>query len=337
LESRISFYVGNVGSGAEVRARAAVDIALWDLAGRITDRTLAQLIGTTMRDDVRAYNTCAGPFYMRRTTGQRSSNWGIGAGSGRDDLWSFLHEADALAEDLLASGIGAMKIWPLDLLAESTRGRPPEPEELKRALEPLRRIRAAVGERIEIMIEMHALWTLEGATAVLPHLEEFGLRWVEDPVRMHRADDLERLRAVTSIPLAGGETVGGLDSAEMLIQRVLVDVLITHIGCNGGVGDTLALADATRQAGIGFSLHDCSGPVVLASSAQLAVTQPHVDLQETTRAYYGTWYPELVSTLPRLEHGRIRPADGPGHGLSLRDDLDRSFTVTRELAGAPAL
>jgi L-alanine-DL-glutamate epimerase-like enolase superfamily enzyme len=331
LEADQRFYVGSVGSGAEVRARSAVDLALWDLAARARGVPLHEFVAPAAAGRVRAYNTCAGPRYMRQTTGQRSANWGLGEPS--DDLWAFLHEPDRLAEDLLSEGMAAMKIWPLDLLAEQTGGRTPRPADVRAALEPLRKIRTAVGTGMDIMVEMHALWDGAAAAAILPELEEFGVAWVEDPVRMHRLADLELIRSATHVPIAGGETLGGAEAADAVATSGLIDVLITDLGWNGGIGEALRLARTTRDAGVGFALHDCSGPVVLAASTHLALTQPHVTFQETTRAYLRSWYPELVCGLPEVAGGSVAPAPGAGHGIALRDDLDGRMAVTRRLSG----
>jgi L-alanine-DL-glutamate epimerase-like enolase superfamily enzyme len=77
-----------------------------------------------------------------------------------DDLNGFLNNADELAEDLLAEGITAMKIWPFDLAAEANDGQYISSVELKRALEPFEKIRKRVGDKIDIMVEFHSMWQL---------------------------------------------------------------------------------------------------------------------------------------------------------------------------------
>jgi L-alanine-DL-glutamate epimerase-like enolase superfamily enzyme len=261
---------------------------------------------------------------MRDVTGQRSANWGLpddGQRQPYDDLWAFLHQADRLAEDLLAHGVSAMKIWPFDQHAEATNGRSISPAQLATALEPIRRIRDAVGDRMQIMIEMHGLWDPEPAARILSELEKLDVAWAEDPIAAHRVDELAALRAGANVPIAAGETVGTTDGAAALVRRHAVDVLITDLGWGGGVSGALAQGEIAANAGIGFALHDCSGPVVLATSVQLATCLPPVAIQETTRSYYAGWYPDLVTGLPRLAGGRIFAGDRPGHGVTLRPEL----------------
>jgi L-alanine-DL-glutamate epimerase-like enolase superfamily enzyme len=331
-----AFYVGTTGSGVEVRARSAIDIALWDLASRARGVSLATLAGDPQRGDLPVYNTCAGPHYMRDPTGQRSLNWGLPSDGQRhryDDLWSFLNQADRLADDLLADGISAMKIWPFDSPAEATRGESISASAMAAALAPVRRIREAVGDRMQILIEMHGLWQPRPAAQILGELEHYDVMWAEDPIPPHRIEELAALRAGCRIPIAAGETVGTTDGAAALVRGHAVDVLITDLGWCGGVSGALAQASLAATAGIGFALHDCSGPVVLATSVHLATCLPHMAIQETTRSYYADWYPALVTGLPRLENGRIFARQDLGHGLTLRPDLRARPDLSHRLTG----
>ncbi len=110
-------------TGAEYRAASAVDIALWDIFGKVCDQPVHQMLGGLCRDKLRIYNTCAGYKYVRSTNIKPVSNWNLGeAGGPFEDLDGFMNRADALAENLLESGIAAMKIWPFDPAAIENQG-----------------------------------------------------------------------------------------------------------------------------------------------------------------------------------------------------------------------
>ncbi len=81
--------------------------------------------------------------------------------------------ADAVAESLLESGITAMKIWPFDPAAIENDGMSISPRQLKAALEPFEKIRRAVGDRMEIMVEFHCLWNLPMAKKLAKWLEPY--------------------------------------------------------------------------------------------------------------------------------------------------------------------
>ena len=96
-------------TGVEYRAASAIDIALWDLFGKVCHQPVHQMLGGLCRDKQRIYNTCAGYQYVRSTNIKPVSNWNLGVSDGPyEDLDGFMNRADAVAESLLESGISAM-------------------------------------------------------------------------------------------------------------------------------------------------------------------------------------------------------------------------------------
>jgi L-alanine-DL-glutamate epimerase-like enolase superfamily enzyme len=79
-----------------------------------------------------------------------------------------------------------------------------------------------------------------------------------------------------------------------------------------------AIAEAWH---VPVAFHDCSGPVVLAASTHLAVNVRNCFIQEMVRAFYYGWYRELVTPLPPIDNGMIRPPAAPGHGLKLLPEI----------------
>ncbi|MES1148853.1 MAG: mandelate racemase/muconate lactonizing enzyme family protein, partial [Bradyrhizobium guangdongense] len=101
-------------TGVEYRAASAIDIALWDIFGKVCGQPVHQMLGGLCRDKQRIYNTCAGTRYVRSTNISPVANWNRDDQGQYEDLDAFMTRADALAESLLESGISAMKIWPFD-------------------------------------------------------------------------------------------------------------------------------------------------------------------------------------------------------------------------------
>lgn len=311
-------YVGFHGSSAEQRGRSAVDIALWDLWGHATNQPLCQLLGGAVRDDIRVYNTCAGNRYALDNPVHDSANFGLGKqASPYEDLDAFLHRADELALSLLEMGITGMKIWPFDFAAEASHGAYISPAELDSALEPFRKIREAVGDGMDVMAELHALWNLPMAKKLCGALEQFEPLWVEDPVLLDQLDSIGAVQAATPLMIATGETLGGRGQFKQLLQGQGCGMAILDLSWCGGISEARKVAAMAEAFHVSVAFHDCTGPVVLAASTHMALNARNCFVQELVRAYYFGWYPELVTTLPPLNQGRITVPDGPGLGLAL--------------------
>jgi len=326
-------YVGFNGSSAEQRGRSAVDIALWDLWGQACGQPIHQLLGGAVRDDIRVYNTCAGYQYVRHKPVQGTENFGLGAAEGPyEDLEAFLERADELAASLLEMGIDGMKIWPFDFAAEASSGAYLSAADLNKALEPFARVRKAVGSRMDLMCELHGLWNLPTAKAILHALEPYAPLWVEDPVFMDHLESLGTLQAGSHLMIATGETLGGRAQYKDLLQRGGAGMAIADVAWCGGISEArriAALAD-TWHAAVAF--HDCTGPVVLAASTHLALNARNCFIQEIVRAFYFGWYGELVTALPPLCEGRISAPPGAGLGLKLNAERFKAKDVHRRVS-----
>jgi galactonate dehydratase len=329
-------YVGFRSTGVETRAASAIDIALWDLFGKVTGQPIWQLLGGRTRDSIRTYNTCAGSHYVRTTGGQSTSNWGRGAtpARGLDDLDAFMTRADELAIDLLESGIDAMKIWPFDPAAERSGGLAISPAEMRTALEPFERIRKAVGDRMDIMVEFHSLWQLPPAIRIAEALAPYDTFWHEDPIRMDSLGSLRRYAERSRAPLCASETLASRWAFRDLLETGAAGVIMLDIGWCGGLSEARKVAAMAEAWHLPVAPHDCTGPVVLTASTHLCLNAPNALVQESVRAFYTGWYRDLVTALPPVSAGKITVPEGPGLGLELHPDLDRRMTITRRRSDA---
>jgi L-alanine-DL-glutamate epimerase-like enolase superfamily enzyme len=315
--------LGFNGTGAETRGNSAIDIALWDLFGKAVGQPIHQLLGGRVRDRIRIYNTCAGYEYGRGPY-HEPRDGGVPPGEGvgpYEDLHAFLHRPEELAESLLEQGITAMKIWPFDLIAQETGGRFITGPQLTAGLEPLRRIREAVGNRIDVMLEFHGLWNRPSAMRICAAADEFDPYWFEDLMRADDYDGLQRIAASTSTPLTLSENLAGLTTFRNLMNSGAVGVAMVDVGWVGGITESRRIAALAAAHQLPVAPHDCTGPVVLTASTHLSLHLPNALIQETVRAYYTTWYQDLVTALPSISDGEITPPEGPGLGLEINPDL----------------
>ena len=343
---------GPGGIGVESRALSAVDMALWDLLGHKTGLPLHALLGGAVRPRIRAYNTCGGPEYggppmvpgadmrglptdaashdaLRRDATDRASH----SGRAFEDLQAFHDEPERLAEELLDMGFHAMKIWPLDPIANATDGRMPSDAQIREGLLPLRRIRQRHGDRIEIALEMHGRWDLPAAIRIAAAAEEYRPLWFEDPIPIDDLDALARFVASTRIPTLAGESLGPFQPYGPLLDTGLGIVSADPSYC-GGVTGLRRVADLAGLRLRSLNTHDCQGPVNLAISVHVALHADAAGLTEMVRAFYFGWYEEFVTGQPAFEGGWLRPADAPGHGVRLRPEIRPALRKQESHLGA---
>jgi L-alanine-DL-glutamate epimerase-like enolase superfamily enzyme len=214
-----------------------------------------------------------------------------------------------------------MKIWPFDFAAEVSGGMYISAAELDRALEPFRKIRKAVGDRIDIMVELHSLWNLPAAKRIFRALEEFEPFWFEDPIKMTSAADLAELAASTPVPICASETLATRSAFRELFEHHAVGVAMLDLSWVGGLSEARKIAAMAETWHLPVAPHDCTGPVVYTASVHLSLNATNALIQESVRAFYTGWYRELVTELPRIEQGYVYPMTGPGLGTRLLPEV----------------
>lgn len=328
-QAHLTGYIGFVGASAEMRGRSAVDIALWDILGQSAGLPLCDLLGGRVREQIRVYNTCAGYSYVQTRPTQGTDNFGLAATRGDyEDLDAFLNRADELAQSLLEMDITAMKIWPFDYAAEASSGQWIGADDLKRGLEPFEKIRAAVGDRMEIAAELHSLWSRPMAVKIANALEDIQPMWVEDPVFMDHLASIGEVAAATSCPIAVGETRGSVTDFRQLYELEALSMAIMDVTWCGGVSVAKRVATMGESYHLPVAFHDCTGPVALLVSTHLALNARNCWVQEMVRAFYYGWYHRFVTDLPPIEKGMITIPGGPGLGTALQPDLKTRHGVS---------
>ena len=213
-----------------------------------------------------------------------------------------------------------MKIWPFDPAAHANDGLYITPAEMKKAIEPFEKIRKAVGDKMEIMVEFHSLWNLPTAKKIARALEPYKPTWYEDPIRMNSPQALAEYARSTDVWVCASETLGSRFPYKDMLDRDAMHVVMADLCWTGGLTEGRKIAAMAETYHRPFAPHDCIGPVGFIAGIHASFSQPNTLIQESVRAFYTGWYKELV-TDDAGHRGRLRAADGRAgarHGASAR-------------------
>jgi L-alanine-DL-glutamate epimerase-like enolase superfamily enzyme len=299
-------------AGAEMRALSALDIACWDLKGRVADEPIYQLLGGKAREKIPTYNTSY------------------------EQEYNFMTEPVSLAESLLEQGITSMKIWPFDASAEKTRGPRISTEDVEAGLEPIRRIRESVGDKMDIALEFHGLWSITPAEKIIRAAQEYDPLWVEDVIRKGDLEAYTRLSEVTDIPLCVSERLIGRYEFQQALRTGAVDIVMPDPCWTGGISEARAIADMAESHQLPVAPHNSGGPVLHFVDAHLSATIPNLYAMETIRDRYNGWHRNLVTESLSVKDGMLPIPEGPGLGTKFNESLlDHRDTQVRrtELEG----
>lgn len=302
-------YVGFRSSGVEIRAASAIDIALWDIFGKVTGQPIHQLLGGLSRQSIRTYNTCAGYTYNKSGARRYIGDADEAKEGPYEDQLAFHRDAGALAESLLSEGITAMKIWPFDPFAVASGGNFIHAGDLDKALEPFRQIRDAVGDRMEIMVEFHSMWDLTSALAIARELKAFRPFWSEDPIKMMNPQALAVYARQSGIPVCASETMATRAQFLDVLRADASDYVMLDISWCGGLSEAKRSPPWPRHSSVPLRRTIVPGRWFCSFHSPVA-QRAECDLSESVRAYYTSWYRDLVTVMPRIENGVIYPFEG---------------------------
>ena len=283
LVERLRLYtrrrLGEQWVGAQ--ARSAVEIALWDLAGRAAGRSVSSVIGR-FRDRVAVYASSA---FLEEGSAQ--------------------YHADLLAP-LLERGVTMVKVrtgpeWQADLAT-------------------LGELRMILGPDIEMMVDASETYTLPTARILAGELAKHDIRWIEEPIPQGERAAIEALVAHSPVPVAYGEHLYGLHDAIDAMRRRQLDVLQPDAAVSGGISEAKRMAEAAAAFGVRVVPHICAGPIALAANLHLAATVPAIRCVEYPPSLLTVWTTLGTGAalgLDAITDGTIAIPDGPGLGVAL--------------------
>ena len=280
-------------------ALSAIEMALWDIAGKATQQPIYNLLGGRCHEKLRAY------AYMPT-----------------DGVWENPARAGEIAVKLVEEGNTACKIDPFMPYFPLPRDFPLKT--IKHAAKIFAEMRAAVGDELEIGIGTHGQFSTAGAIRVAKVFEEYNPFWFEEPVPPENVDEMARVAAHTSIPIASGERLVTLYEFSELLEKQAAQIIQLDVGQCGGILEAKKIAAIAEAHYAMIAPHMYVGPVAAAAAVQVDTCSPNFLIQE----YNGGDLHEALFKEPiRFADGFIEPPTTPGLGLELDDEAVQRHLV----------
>jgi L-alanine-DL-glutamate epimerase-like enolase superfamily enzyme len=312
--------------GAELRAISAIDVALWDILGQVCKQPIYRLLGGPVRDRIPVYNSCGNPSYGPAPAGQRKGGgWPgyghIGEPGQLQDSYNLFHHPVELAQELLEEGYMAMKVWPFDGAAHRHGGMRISMADLNEAVNPLRKIREKVGDKLELLVDGHGFFMLPAALRIADALRDVQPLWLEDILKTDNIDTIADFRRQSRMPISVSEMLLTRPDFASLLQQHGADYVMIDPTWAGGISETVRIAHMAQGHNVPVTMHDCTGPLTLFAGLHVNAAVPGCCFQETVRAQIRTAYQYIIDTNVKIEAGHAHLPEGPGLGARLNPDL----------------
>ena len=272
-------------------AISAIDIALWDIAGKRLGLPVYALLGGRTRDRARVYYHVFGETTEELVQGC----------------------IDAKARRFTAVGH-------LTPFLDEPRERPyfeTHAQKMGRAIDRVRRYREAVGDEVDLCIEIHRQLTTAEAIVLGRAIEPYHPFFLEDPVRPDNFDAMAEVASSIPIPVATGERIHTIEEFEMLLSRGAARYVRVDVCLAGGITHSKKIAAVAEAHGALVVPHNPLSPVSTAACIQLAACIPNFALQEYPLGELEPPKSEMVKSVLTLEDGFLVVPDEPGIGIEL--------------------
>ena len=292
-------YMGSRGAACE--CVSAIDIALWDIRGKVLGLPVYELLGGAVRDEIALYT--------------------------HPDQSKFTSDDAVVAEitDIVSSGHTALKFDPFPYQGDRERrdgyldGMLSRADE-KKAAELTALIRRTAGPGVEILIDAHGRFDVPTAIRLCRSLEEAGqIDWFEEPVPPESLDALKQVRDKVSAPISVGERAHTKWDFVPILENKLADYIMPDVTWTGGITEMKKIANLAEGYYVPISPHDAGGPINVLAGAHVMMTVPNFYKLETSR-WDLSGYNELMHTRLDNSNGALKLPRVPGLGIELNRD-----------------
>ncbi|HLN27077.1 MAG TPA: mandelate racemase/muconate lactonizing enzyme family protein [Gemmataceae bacterium] len=273
-------------------AISLVEIACWDIVGKVANLPVYVLLGGAVRDRIKAY---ANAWYQVPRTPE---------------------DFGRAAKAAVAKGYQALKFDPFGSGYYEM-----ERKERLHCVSLVEGVRASVGPDVELLIEMHGRFSPATAIRIARDLEPFEPTWVEEPVPADNLKALAKAARHIRIPVATGERLHNKQEFRELFERQACDIIQPDVTECCGLLETKKIAAMADMYYVTVAPHNVGGPVSTATTLHLAASMTNFKIQEHFNDFTETHTRECASGCPKVVDGYFSLPKGPGLGVTLNDDV----------------
>ncbi|MBN1400156.1 MAG: mandelate racemase/muconate lactonizing enzyme family protein, partial [Anaerolineae bacterium] len=295
--------------GAACEAISGIDIALWDIRGKMLGQPIYGLLGGPVRADV--------PLYCHPDQHKFTSKEGV----------------EREIREIVDSGHMAFKFDPFPREGDPSYSAGYLDGKLSKqgervAAELTAQIRQVAGPEAEILIDAHGRFNVPTAIRLCRTLEDAGdIDWFEEPVPVESYHALRQVREKVKANISVGERLHTRWEFVPIFEHELADYVMPDVTWTGGISELKKIATMAEAYYVPVSPHDASGPINVVAGAQVMITVPNFYRVETPR-YDLSAYNALIQTPLDNRGGALHLTDAPGLGIEMNMDYLKANVIS---------
>jgi L-alanine-DL-glutamate epimerase-like enolase superfamily enzyme len=296
-----------------MRAVSGIEMALWDLAGKILEVPSSTLLGGRFRDKVRVYDHAAPRNMLDKAA---VADWAA--------------KVKAHPSGFTCHKFGLQHTDPTADKARDVSNRVLTTKELIGAQKGFENCREAIGWDHDLMVHCHWEYDLRTAIQIAGAVESVKPVWLEDPLPGDYSDSWKRLCAASKVPICMGENLSRREGFKDFILNQACDILHPDLRNSGGFLETKRIADLAHMFGLPMANHNTGSQVYTCAAAQWAASiRDYIALETITGE--GGWMDQVVLLDgPYIKDGFVQVTDKPGLGIELNADVVRAHLAPGE-------
>ncbi len=306
------------GTSRQAGGICAVEMALWDIAGKVYDCPIYQMLGGKWRDTVRVYadtTESRDPVEYGRRAKERKAmglTW-MKMDLGIDTL------SDIPGAVMQPSG---QNRWERSQLPHPFTGIEVTDKGVARLCEYVAAVRENIGYDMPLSMDHLGHFGVKSAIKLGKAYEKFNLEWIEDVLPWQYGDLLKEVTMESPTPTITGEDIYLFSDFENLCQNHIVDKIHPDLATSGGIWQTKKIGDMALKHGVPMAMHMAGTPICCMANAHCAAATENFLAMEN-HSLDVPWWQDLVVGIekPIINQGFIKVPEGPGLGVTLNDEV----------------